>query len=190
MLKITSLSWFYLNLYPLYCITQWNLPVLNAVHWSELVTFALYSIFSSRNKYTVLSIEEGSRQKEGKGRRCWLGDVLECRTKIVRSILVGWWLFGMVWTGWSSIFAKHPFRQVAVIILILYFKSSWWKIARAARNWINSVPQTAATTVAFSSVFILLLWVWYLYSDADDAKTVSISVKALQITNIHQTTTR
>ena len=186
MLKITSLSWFYLNLYPLYCITQWNLPVLNAVHcarcrfWTcDLCPIAAIAPEIS----TGLSIEEGSRQKEGKGRRCWLGDVLECRTKIVRSILVGWWLFGMVWTGWSSLFAKHPFRQVAVIILILHFKSSWWKIASA-------VPQSAATTVAFSSVFILLLRVWYLYSDADDAKTVSISVKALQITNIHQTTTR
>ena len=57
-----------------------------------------------------------------------------------------WW-FGMVWTGRSSIFPKHPFRQVAVILFILFFKSSWWKIASAARNLINSVPQTAATTV-------------------------------------------
>ena len=41
---------------------------------------------------------------------------------------------------------------------ILFFKSSWCKIARAARNWSNSVPLTeAATTFAFSSVFILLL---------------------------------
>ena len=31
-------------------------------------------------------------------------------------------------------FSKHPFRQVAVIPLILFFKSSWWKIASAARN--------------------------------------------------------
>ena len=35
-------------------------------------------------------------------------------------------------------------------------KPSRWKTARAARNGINSVPQTAATTVAFSSVCILL----------------------------------
>ena len=41
---------------------------------------------------------------------------------------------------------------------ILFFKSFWCKIASAARNWINSVTQTAATTFAFSSVFILLLW--------------------------------
>ena len=40
------------------------------------------------------------------------------------------------------------------------------KIVSAARNWINSVPQTAAMTFAFSSVFILLMWVclWNLLS--------------------------
>ena len=40
---------------------------------------------------------------------------------------------------------------------ILYFKSSWDKIASTARNWINSAPQAAATTFAFSYVFVLLL---------------------------------
>ena len=38
------------------------------------------------------------------------------------------------------------------------FKSSWCKIASAARKIIHSVPQTAATTFTFSSVKILLLW--------------------------------
>ena len=70
--------------------------------------------------------------------------------------MVGWG-FGMVWTRWSSIFPKHPFCQVAVILLILFCKLSWWKIASAASNWNNSDPQTEATTFAFSSVFILLL---------------------------------
>ena len=77
------------------------------------------------------------------------------------SISVGWW-FGVVWTGWSSIFSKHSFRQAALIefILLLHF----FKIilveniySSVARNWINSFSQTAATTFAFSSVFILLL---------------------------------
>ena len=40
-----------------------------------------------------------------------------------------------------------------------FFKSSWWKRASAARNWIHVVPQTAATAFAFSSVVILFLWV-------------------------------
>ena len=43
------------------------------------------------------------------------------------SILEGWW-FGVVWTRWSSIFSKHPFRQVDIIITI-FFKSSWFKIS-------------------------------------------------------------
>ena len=65
----------------------------------------------------------------------------------------------MVWTGWSSIYPKHPFCQVAFILFILFFKSSWWKIASAAKNLSNYVQQTAErTTFAFSSVFIL--WVW------------------------------
>ena len=40
---------------------------------------------------------------------------------------------------------------------ILFLKSSCCKLANAARNWINSVPQAAATTFAFSSVQIILL---------------------------------
>ena len=46
----------------------------------------------------------------------------------------------------SSRYSIHPL-----------FISSWWKIASAAKNWSDSVPQTAATTFAFSSVFIHLL---------------------------------
>ena len=75
---------------------------------------------------------------EDKGRRCGLGD-------IIVSILALLQLFctRTIWRmGW----------------LILFLKSFWCKIASTARNWINSVPQTTATTFAFSSVFILLLW--------------------------------
>ena len=53
--------------------------------------------------------------------------------------------------AWCKIAAKYP-----SILFILFFKPSRCKIASAARNWINSVLQTAATTFAFSSVFILL----------------------------------
>ena len=35
---------------------------------------------------------------------------------------------------------------------IPFFKTSWCKIASAAMSWTNSVPQTAGTTFAFSSV--------------------------------------
>ena len=40
---------------------------------------------------------------------------------------------------------------------ILFFKIALGKIASAARNLINSSPQTEVTTFTFSSVFILLL---------------------------------
>ena len=56
--------------------------------------------------------------------------------------------------GWSSIFSKHSFRQVAVVLFILFFKTSWWNTASAVRNGRNSVPQTEVTTFAFSSVFM------------------------------------
>ena len=36
------------------------------------------------------------------------------------------------------------------------------QVASVTRNWINSVPQTAGTTFASSSVFILLLWSEYI----------------------------
>ena len=94
--------------------------------------------------------------------------VLECRWTIHMiwanvfwrtSIVVGWW-FDMVWNQWSSIFSKHPFRQVAFILQYSSFSaiSSWWRISSAKRNWINPVLQTAVTSFAFSSVFTLLLW--------------------------------
>ena len=72
--------------------------------------------------------------------------VLECRTNhlVARmiwrtvfgrtSILVGWWFhwFGAVWTRLSSFFSKNPIRQVAVILFILFIKSSWCKIVSVA----------------------------------------------------------
>ena len=69
----------------------------------------------------------------------------------------------VVWCGVNQMiihFSKHPFCQVGVILLILFLKSSWCKIESAARNLINSLPQAlqaAATTFAFSSVYILIL---------------------------------
>ena len=37
-------------------------------------------------------------------------------------------------------FLKHLFRQVSVLLCILFFKSSWCWIFSAVRYWINSVP--------------------------------------------------
>ena len=112
---------------------------------------------------TVLAQKKNKYRRDDKGHRCWSGDVLKCSTNHL--------VAGMIWRkvcGRSSILGggmfwswcePHTFHQVSIILLILFFKSFWCKIANAARNWINSVPQAAVTTFAFSSVFILLLWV-------------------------------
>ena len=52
---------------------------------------------------------------------------------------------------------NSSFFQIILVQFILFFKSSYSRIASMARNWINSVPQTATTTFAFSSVSFLLL---------------------------------
>ena len=49
------------------------------------------------------------------------------------------------------------FLYIILVQFILFFKLFFCKIASPARNWINSVPQTAATTFALSFFFILLL---------------------------------
>ena len=49
------------------------------------------------------------------------------------------WRKGWIAPGWYE--GKDEFN--------LFFNSSWCKITSAARHWINSVPQTAATSFAF-----------------------------------------
>ena len=63
------------------------------------------------------------------------------------SILVGQWS-GMMWTVWSSIydFSKAFIASSSCFLFIGFLISSYWKISNAARNWINFVSQTAATT--------------------------------------------
>ena len=74
------------------------------------------------------------------------------------SILVESWL-GIVWTRWSSIFPKHSFSQVEIVPFILFFISSWWKIASAARKLINSVSQTQRRPLP--SLLSLSFFYWY-----------------------------
>ena len=63
--------------------------------------------------------------------------------------------------------------------IILFFKSSWYKIASAARNWINSIPQSAATTFAFTSVWILLLWLhpWFVKNRREASVPFSLKMR-------------
>ena len=66
----------------------------------------------------------------------------------------------LIWSiGWI-----HSFLHIILAQFILFFQSSWWKIARTARIWIIYPPQTAATTFAFSSVSIFLQCSWTSYS--------------------------
>ena len=80
---------------------------------------------------------------------------------LFKSVPLGLRRFWRIW--WI-----HPFLHIILVQFILFFKSyfsSNHPIANygAARNWIISFPQSAATTFAFSSVFILLLCI-YSYS--------------------------
>ena len=58
---------------------------------------------------------------------------------------------------YTNLHAVRDILQLVLVQISLFFSSSWWKIASAARKWRNVVPQEAATTFAFYSVFILLL---------------------------------
>ena len=53
--------------------------------------------------------------------------------------------------------AFHHILHVVLVHFILFFKS-WCKIVCGPWNWIKSAPQAAVSIFAFSSVFILLLW--------------------------------
>ena len=61
----------------------------------------------------------------------------------------------MVWYGANQmiIYFSKASILLYVTLFIFLFKLSCWKIAGAARNWTNYVPQTAATTFAFFSFF-------------------------------------
>ena len=95
-------------------------------------SLSLAYLFNKPPSFTLK--KKDTDRRESKDRCCYLGDVLECRTNqlaarmfwtkvFVRTcILVGWW-FGVVWTGWSSIFSKHPHSaKLPFFLFILFFK--------------------------------------------------------------------
>ena len=94
--------------------------------------------------------EKDKDRREGKGRRCWLEDKgyftpgwFEGKDEFVLFFL--WSLCNSSYSSYGP-GANHPVLQIALV-----------QIDSAARNLINSVPQAAVTTFAFSFVFILLL---------------------------------
>ena len=118
--------------------------------------------------HCTICIEEEKDKREGKGFRCCLGDVLECRTSHLAARMIGrqvvgrisiWggWGFDVVWTRWSSIFLKHPFCQASALRSSFSSNHPGAK-SSAAWHWMNSVPQTGATTLAYSPVCFFFLW--------------------------------
>ena len=111
-------------------------------------------------------IEEGRKNTEGKAKvvAAGWGRILEYRTYHLAARLMFWRnVLGKTspFGGCVLVFIhsfKASFPPSSRYYIHPFFKSSWWKTASAAMNWINSIPQAAATTFAFSSVFILLLW--------------------------------
>ena len=86
--------------------------------------FAIFSV-------SISIIEEELDRREGKGRRCCLGEVLVCRTShlaarmiyrivFARTSIVGGWWFGV--NQMIIHFLKHAFCQVSVLLFILFFK--------------------------------------------------------------------
>ena len=139
------------------CISTWKKTFLVVIEIYKLQNAVIIIVFFvvkysevwlDKCRLCAAKKKDNYRREEGKGHRCWLGDIIEYRTnhlavkmiwwKVVgRTTTLGGWYFGLVWTCWSAIFSIHPLRQVANILFILFFKSSWCKIASAARkrNW-------------------------------------------------------
>ena len=108
-----------------------------------------------------------------------------CRNRKLREAVSLILLFNITYNGTSQVnsqnkdkdrrkskcrryYLKTEFIQFLAALAIVhqnYFvENDEFQIASAAKNGINSVPQTIATTFAFSSVFFLLLWVNYIYT--------------------------
>ena len=71
------------------------------------------------------------------------------RKVLGRTSILGGRRFDVVWTDDHPFFLENPFRKVSVLLLITFFKSSY--SAKSLVQHINSAPQPAATTFAFSS---------------------------------------
>ena len=105
----------------------------------------------------LVRIEKDKDRRGGKGLGDWI-DSIPCRVTVAilhqddlkKGMNNEFTLFFK-----SSYSAIHPIPHNVVVQLILFFKSSWCKIANVERK-INSAPQASAKTFAFSGLFILL----------------------------------
>ena len=114
-------------------------------------------------------IEEEIDRRKGKGRRCCLGNILECRTsqqgwieeKFLEEEHPFWRV--VVWRAgvkhrWSSVYLKHPFCQAFVLLFIPFFKSSWCYIYIVRSwNWIIRRANSSDDLCFLFCLFLLLL---------------------------------
>ena len=116
----------------------------------------------------LYSWKKDKDRRKGKCRRCCSGDRIYSIPCPECCFALGQFLKNRM--NWF-LSLNHP----GAIHPILFFKSSQCKIACAAGNWINSVPQTAATTIAFFSI-IFLLQCCTPYLTAADAMRIAVSL--------------
>ena len=111
-----------------YCKIRLSCVYFIARKMSELLHLLYYTVCHT------IRIRPKGRQRSSLlvgGRR-----ELECRTSrskddcgrnfFERTSLLKGWSFGVVKPARSWFFPKHPFRQVTVLLLILFFRSSWY----------------------------------------------------------------
>ena len=90
--------------------------------------------------YSPTSIEEGLIQERRQRSSLLVGHVLEyCTSHLAASMIEEKFLGERpFWEGvwWLGVSVNHPFRLGAVILLILFFKSSWCKIAATSSEYL------------------------------------------------------
>ena len=100
-------------------------------------------------------MKKDKNRRKGKGRRFCLGgkNLLNSLPRYIATLfdLRRFWRIGWIH---SFLFSKHP-GAIHPIFQVVQCKT-----ASDARNWIHAVPQTEATTFAFSSVRHFFLKPW------------------------------
>ena len=137
---------------------QPNLPISNvASHWAGTTTSGACATFLAQVGPHRGQFDRGHLQQRGVRWADKKSKGFHHRRRQRSSLLLGvqnWFNFLPLYSYFAPctiIWKKEEFT--------LIFKSSWCKIDSATRNWINSVPQAAATTFAYFSVYILNQWV-------------------------------
>ena len=103
------------------------------------------------------------------------------RTSILEGVLV--------WYGGNQMII-HFFKtsEVADILFIIFFKSFWWKMASAGRNWTKFAPQTAAPT--FCLLFCIypssILYVWHRRTNCQQSILIPAEKSSDILTNFFQ----